>query len=266
MWLFFPCVHPLPQLITAILFRCSFDSNQFTQLLSHLSELLTEASQQKRSAWHPDKRRRGRTAAEAITHSFPSQTIRLPSSCSLFSTFASPYFSLSARSSGFCFNSSPITSHVVHELLIWSLPPEPARLSHASKHVCVYAHWTTDFYVSRTCARFIVTSQTHTQTHTSVLYGYILSFKHVSHERRYLHPETLIITRTHKRQTHQQTNYIKRIPTDCSFALEVKIYSIVYDRPAEFIGPSNTFLILQIYLCISLFFTQIQNHTSNASS
>ena len=97
-----------------------------------------------------------------------------------------------------------------------------------------------------------------------VLRGYILSFKHVSHERKYLHPETLIITHIHKRQTHHQTNYIKRIPAGYIFALQVKIYSIVYDRPAEFIG-SNEILVLKIFFFF-LPHSKIQSPSPNAPS
>lgn len=43
--------------------------------------------------------------------------------------------------------------------------------------------------------------------------GYILSFKHISLERKYLYPETLISTHIHKRKTHCQTSKTKGLPT-----------------------------------------------------
>lgn len=117
-------------------------------------------------------------------------------------------------------------------------------------------HQTTDFYACHTHTHFTVTSQIHKNTLARYVATCIFDarapwlhfiIKHVSHERTYLHPESLIITHIHKRQTHQQTNYIKRIPTGYIFALLVKIYSIVYDGPSEFIGSSNEFLVLKIY-------------------
>lgn len=96
-----------------------------------------------------------------------------------------------------------------------------------------------------------------------VLCGYILSFKHVSHERKYLHPETLIITLIHKRRPRHQTNYIKRIPTGIFFFFRSQNIFHSLDRPAEYIGSSNYFFLLKIYF---LPYSKLRNPSPNASS
>lgn len=166
-------------------------------------------------------------------------------------------------------------SRVPHKVLISSLPLESARLTHTctNSHRGARAYTKPPVFMPAICKLTLQSPRKYTKTHwhvtwlhaylMHVLRGYILSFKHVSHERTYPHPESLIITHIHKRQTHQQTNYIKRIPTGYIFALLVKIYSIVYDGPAEFIGSSNEFLVLKIYFLPS---STIQSPSSNASS
>lgn len=157
------------QLITAIPLGASemfLWLHQFPQLLSHLSRLLTEASQWERSAWHSDKKQPqtqavGLQQRQSLTP-FPSQTIHFSSSLR--------FFLFSARSSAFCFNSSPIMSRVPHKVLISSLPPESAKLTRTHVHkftqecMCAYTRPQILMRTIHTLA---------SQTHAYVLRGYM---------------------------------------------------------------------------------------------
>lgn len=115
--------------------------------------------------------------------------------------------------SPFCFNSSLITSHVPHQVLISSLL---LRVCQTCKHARAGSQKNARARAPncRYCSVLptLVCQRAHAYL-KRLLRGHVLPFKHVSLERKYLHPETLIITHAQKRQTHPLTNYIKRIPT-----------------------------------------------------
>lgn len=112
----------------------------------------------------------------------------------------------------FCFNSGLITSHVPHQVLISSLLPRVCQ-------TCTHARTQSQKNARARGPKpqiLMLPTLACQRAHAylkRLLRGYVLSFKHVSLERKYLHPETLIVTHAHKRRTHPLTNYIKRIPT-----------------------------------------------------
>lgn len=135
--------------------------------------------------------------------------------------------------SAFCFHSGLILSHVPRKVLISSLPLEFGRLS--LSHTCTNSHKNafayTDSYASHTDVLCAHTYLMH------ALCGHILSFKHVSHERKWLHLETLISTPT-LIKVRQITTQITQKESQAVFLLYKSIYILCF-MTAECKGSSN---------------------------
>lgn len=141
--------------------------------------------------------------ADAVANPFPSHTTSVFSHSSQHLPFP-PRLLLSSSPqdsvlSPFCFNSSLITSHVPHQVLISSLLPDLHAHAHTVAEECTCARPKPQILMLPT----LVCQRAHAYL-KRLLRGYVLSFKHVSLERKYLHPETLIITHAHKRRIRWQ--------------------------------------------------------------
>lgn len=160
----------IPFILTVL---CFFSCTKFPQLLSHLSRLLTEASQRERSAWHPDK-----SAAQKATAGVQQRQslILLLADVSLSFSPLFLFFLLSFSplflvvSSACCFNSLLITSHVPHKVLISRLPCMGTHHKHQFTQECMCEHQSIDPPAS--CVGIL---RAHAYL-MHVLCGYILSF------------------------------------------------------------------------------------------